>query len=149
MKKGGIDTSRLEKKIKKLADDLTAAQIRAVQEATLMVHSTAVKSLQDNSDGTPQMRYGPKRLVKVSQPGDPPNTDTGRAVQSIKFEFENKGLTGSVGTNLKYLAAMEFGTSMMDPRPWLGPALDANSKAIKQLFFDRTNEILKKVENLK
>lgn len=109
-------------------------QVDAVRDATLLIHETAVKSIQDNSDGTPAMRYKPKRTVLVSKPGTPPNTDTGRAAQSIKMDFKNKGLSGRVGTNLKYLAALEFGTKDIAPRPWLSAAVKEVSKQVAEIF---------------
>lgn len=118
----------------KLAANMLSGQIDAVREATLLIHETAVKSLQENSDGTPQIRYNPKRVVAVSKPGDPPNTDTGRAVQSIKVEFEKKGFWGRVGTNLKYLRMLEFGTEHIAPRPWLSAAVSDVADKVAEIF---------------
>lgn len=122
------------KSITKLQAQVLSTQVEAVQEATLLVHATAVASLQDNSDGKPQVRYQPKRVVNVSRPGTPPNTDTGRAVQSIKLDFKKEGLIGRVGTNLKYLAQLEFGTKNVEARPWLSTALTTASAEIKNIF---------------
>jgi HK97 gp10 family phage protein len=33
---------------------------------------------------------------------------------------------GEVGTNVEYAAFQEFGTSKMEPQPFLKPSLDAN-----------------------
>ena len=110
--------------------------IKAVQDSVFLIHQTAVESIHDNSTGTPQRRYtnGRGRWVLASKPGTPPNTDTGRLVQSIKFDFQNQGLTGRVGTNLKYGVHLEFGTKHMDARPWLAPAIKATSKQVGQIF---------------
>lgn len=118
---------------------------RAVQEATFLIHSTARKLIQDNSSGTPAVRYtdGRKRNVKVSKPGDPPNTDTGRLVQSVNFNFTDKGLTGQVGTNLRYGAYLEFGTSDMAPRPWLSAAARMSEAKIKKIFREHFSELVK------
>lgn len=125
---------KLQAKFVKLQAEVLSTQVEAVQQATLLVHETAVKSLQDNSDGTPQIRYSPKRVVNVSKPGSAPNTDTGRAVQSIKFDFKDQGLIGRIGTNLKYLAQLEFGTKDVEARPWLSSALTASQNEIKKIF---------------
>lgn len=122
------------KKAKKMAEVFDAARARAVQDATLAIHRKAVKSIQENSDGTPTKRYNPPRLVNVSNPGDPPNTDTGRLVQSIKVEFEDDGAIGLVGSNLKYAAWLEFGTENMRARPWLSAAVTATSKEVAKIF---------------
>jgi HK97 gp10 family phage protein len=73
-------------------------------------------------------------VVNVSRPGEAPNTDTGRLAQSIKFEFEDDGLKSLVGTNLKYGAALEFGTKNMAPRPWLSTAVLLTSKKVQDIF---------------
>ncbi len=124
----------VRQKLFKLQAQVLSTQVEAVQEATLLVHETAVKSLQDNADGTTEFRYAPKRVVNVSKPGTPPNTDTGRAAQSIKFDFKNQGLVGRIGTNLRYLAQLEFGTKHVEARPWLSTALTVTQKEIKGIF---------------
>ncbi len=129
-----IGPEKIRQKLMKVKADILSTQVDAVREATLLVHETAVKSLQENSDGTPQIRYSPKRVVNVSKPGTAPNTDTGRAVQSIKFDFKDSGLLGRVGTNLKYLAQLEFGTKNTEARPWLSSALTASQNEIKKIF---------------
>lgn len=124
----------LNKKMNLFKREVLENQVKAVQEATFMLHGAAVQLIQDNNDGVPQMRYSPKRMVNVSRPGEAPNTDTGRLVQSIKFDFKDGGLTGRVGTNLKYGRALEFGTSKMDPRPWLSTAVLLVSKEVGNIF---------------
>lgn len=133
----------ISSKFKKFEAEVLAYQVLAMQKATMRVHETAVKSIQDNSDGTPQFRYNPKRVVNVSAPGDPPNTDTGRLVQSIQMNFLDGGMTGQVGTNLKYGAYLEFGTTKMRARPWLAPALMETADEMKDIFRDAFKEAVK------
>jgi len=128
----GLD--RLNKKLDLFKKEVLANQVTAMQDATFMLHSAAVNLIQDNADGRPEKRYNPKRVVNVSRPGEAPNTDTGRLVQSIKFDFKDGGLRGRVGTNLKYGAALEFGTSKMDARPWLSTAVLLVSKEVAKIF---------------
>ncbi len=128
------DPTKITQKLMKLQTNIMSVQIDAVRDATLLVHATAVESLQENNDGTPTLRYQPKRVVNVSAPGSPPNTDTGRAVQSIKFDFKDQGMVGRVGTNLKYLAGLEFGTKFVEARPWLSTALTSTQSEIKKIF---------------
>lgn len=131
----GLD--KLNKKLLKLQTDALSHQIKAVQDSTFLIHETAVGLIQDNTSGTPQRRYsksGKPRMVLVSKPGEAPNTDTGRLVQSIKFDFKNGGLIGRVGTNLKYGAWLEFGTRAMEARPWLSEAVRLVSKDVAAVF---------------
>lgn len=127
---------RFEMKLKALEVETKAGSVKAVQDSIFLIHKTAVESIQDNASGIPQIRYtnGRKRNVLASKPGDPPNTDTGRLVQSIKFDFQNGGLIGRVGTNLKYGAWLEFGTKNVEPRPWLSTAIRETAKQVADIF---------------
>ena len=103
-----------------------------LQQMAIQVHSEAVKSIQKRSKGSVEgIRYSPRRKVNVSPPGEPPNTDTGRLVQSIGIEVDSDKVV--VGTNLKYGAWLEFGTREMKARPWLRPAF---RKILKKFKFN-------------
>ncbi len=131
----------LVNKLNHIVTDAYGRQIKSVQEATLAIHKVAVELIAANTDGTPTIRYGAKgkdgkaskRTVYVSYPGDPPNSDTGRLMQSIEFDFPNE-FTGRVGTGLKYGAYLEFGTLKMEPRPWLSTAVETVSEEIGEIF---------------
>jgi HK97 gp10 family phage protein len=133
------------KKIDKVQTEILSGQVKAVQLSTLLIHEYAVKIIQQVGDGTPQIRYSPKRVVNVSKPGDPPNSDTGRLVQSIKFDFKKAGLIGRVGSNLRYAAHLEFGTLNMDPRPWLSEAVSQTSNEVADIFNEQTELAIKAV----
>lgn len=138
----------LNRKMIDLKKSMLAGQVDAVRESVFLIHATAVNSIQDNSSGRPQVRYsgsGKKRTVLASHPGDPPNTDTGRLVQSIKFDFKDSGLTGRVGTNLRYGAFLEFGTSDMEARPWLSRAVMDTARVVAQIFAKYVNRSAKEV----
>lgn len=138
--------AKLAKKIDDFKKEALKAQRQTVKESILLIHENAVRSLQENTDGTEATRYDPYRKVKVSDPGDPPNTDTGRLARSIKFEIEGNGLIGRVGTNLKYGAFLEFGTQRMDARPWLQPAADAAAKEIGKIAKGAIEDVIGKAK---
>lgn len=143
---GKIDgRKRLNSKIKQVTREVERRQVEAVRDAVFAVHGEAVESIQNNSGGDRQVRYGPKRNVRVSKPGQPPNTDTGRLAKSIEFEFSDSGLSGKVGTNLKYGAALEFGTRKMAPRPWLSRAVRVKAKEIGRIFRTQFLKSIRKV----
>jgi phage gpG-like protein len=123
--------SKLFARLEKIAPQKQTEAYDVIAEGTLAIHETAIKSIQEqgSSSGT-ETRYKPKRDVKVSAPGSPPNTDTGTLVKSIGFEIDKEKLKGRVGTNLKYGAWLEFGTSNIAARPWLRPAFMKHQKAI-------------------
>ena len=114
---------------------------KAVQLSTLAVHAETIKLIRARSAGERMIRYSPKRTVTVSKPGEPPNSDTGRLIQSMKFEFE--GLKGFVGSNLRYAAHLEFGTETMEPRPFLSTAVKNSEKRIQQIFTKELNKAVK------
>lgn len=55
--------------------------------------------------------------------------DTGRLRSSIHAEFAPNGLSGSVGTNVSYGPAIEFGTGRARAQPFLFPAYEKNRAA--------------------
>lgn len=62
-----------------------------------------------------------------SLPGEPPNEDTGHLRSNIEVE-QAAPLRVLVSSNAQYAAALEFGTSKMAARPYMGPAA-RNKKA--------------------
>ncbi len=62
---------------------------------------------------------------QASAPGEAPAIDTGTLKGSIRVEMEPRDLVAIVGTDVEYAPHLEFGTSRMAPRPYLGPAAEA------------------------
>lgn len=132
--------SSLEKKLKKLENEIDKPALQALGEAAVIIHGAAVRSIQ-SKDGVKKLVGG--REIIVSLPGNPPNTQTGRLVKSIKIVLNKAELTAQVGSNLFYAFYLEFGTSKMAARPWLGPAFQKNKKVIGEIFSRRIKEALK------
>lgn len=59
--------------------------------------------------------------VSPSSPGEPPGVDTGTLKNSIKTERVKVG-EWEIGTKVTYAPFLEFGTTRMAPRPFMGPA---------------------------
>lgn len=131
----------LKKAVENAAKDFETARNNAVKESTLLLHNEAVTIVSENKGGYSAVRYGPKRTVRVSEPGDAPHTDTGRLRQSIKFNYKDG--VGEVGSNLKYAAWLEFGTEDMAPRPWLSTATEIVSKMVPDIFESWFNKAIK------
>lgn len=138
----------LQKKLKALETLSEKHVLAALTDSVLLVHKVAVKLIQTKSPGVTMVRYGGggarRRTVTVSNPGEAPNTDTGRLVKSIKFDIDKKGLKGLVGTNLKYGAALELGTKKMEPRPWLSTAFKMSKKEVTTIFTRYYKDAVKK-----
>lgn len=134
----GLD--KLIKQIKELGADFESEAQEPLKVAMMGIHGQAIKSIQANgSQGAP--RSNGKGFH--SKPGEPPNTDTGRLVSSIKFEFIEPG-TALVGTNLKYGAWLEFGTQNVAARPWLAPAFLAWTPWLTKELTKVANKIIRK-----
>lgn len=136
-------TQKLLKQFKKADAVFEKNRDYAVKESTLALHREAVLLVSENEGGTADIRYNPKRNVTVSRPGNAPHTDTGRLRQSIKFNYKDG--VGQVGSNLKYAAWLEFGTEMMESRPWLSTAVRIVSKDIGSIFNKWFNKALKEI----
>jgi HK97 gp10 family phage protein len=70
----------------------------------------------------------------VSDPGNPPNVDTGELRRSITHEVDRDNLVARVGTNKIYGRYLEMGTDKMQPRPFLAPALESCKGAITEIL---------------
>jgi phage gpG-like protein len=91
----------------------------------LKVEATAKRITSGPGQGRIYTRHGITH--QASAPGDPFATDTGRLRASITHALgrDERGLYARVGTDVEYGAYLELGTSRMDPRPYLRPALAA------------------------
>lgn len=67
-----------------------------------------------------------------SRPGEPPNEDTGTLRRNITVTQVGP-LHVRVASNAPYSAHLEFGTSKMAARPFMGPAARAKKKAVVAL----------------
>ena len=128
----------LAARLEKFNGALDKAALRALGVGALRIHETAVKSIQ-NKTGTR------KRGRMVSNPGEPPNTQTGRLVRSIRFTLDATKLSAVVGTNLLYGAYLEFGAKKINlaPRPWLRPAFMKHKAEIVKDLNKEVRRILK------
>lgn len=75
-------------------------------------------------DSSRMYRRG-RKIHVASAPGSPPAPDTGRLTSSYGFRLSRgaKQWHLDVGTNVAYAAHLEFGTSVMEARPHLRPAI--------------------------
>ena len=96
---------------------------KAITKACLLVERSAKENMSPDSP---------------SEPGQPPAVVTGRLRASITHRLEGGGneaeTTGYVGTNVEYAKWLEFGTSKMEPRPFLTPALELHRGEIRTLI---------------
>lgn len=126
--KVGISMDGVNKLIQQFADAGKSADdaiMDAVTDLTLETHANAVSSIQRGpKTGRVYVKSDPSRTHQASAPGEPPATDTGRLVGSIKMELPQTDATAYVGTKVDYGRDLELGTSKIRPRPWLLPAFE-------------------------
>ena len=60
---------------------------------------------------------------QASAPGEMPAIDTGALAASIQTDVQRT--KGTVYTNMEYAEFLEYGTSNMEPRPYMTPAAEA------------------------
>jgi len=128
----GVD--KTIKNLQGLAVDIDSAIDDAVLDVAHMVRSTAIKSIQEQSQGRTVRKTtqgGTPISHTVSAEGDAPNTDTGALVKSVAVEHTKGSRVAEVGSDLDYAAHLEFGTVNMAARPFLEPARQAHKRDLE------------------
>ncbi|OUW99072.1 MAG: hypothetical protein CBD88_01240 [Flavobacteriales bacterium TMED228] len=125
---------RMEKRLKNNAKKNVQ---RALVRSTNEVRNQAVESIMRGSkSGGAVIRYNPRREHIRSAGGEAPASDTGFLVSQISTEVKmsTTGGVGSVVSAAPYSAPLEFGTSVMEARPFLQPALRKSRRKIESIF---------------
>ena len=137
-KKSGIKNleafqDRLEKKV---VTNPEKHLKRLVLRTTTLVENTAKKSIMKGGTGRIYQKYNPRREHTASKVGEPPASDTGFLVGNITLDVKEQGTSviGQVIASAPYAKALEFGTTQMEPRPFMQPALERNRAKIKRMF---------------
>ena len=122
-------TKELNKKISILGITIPELVFEEIAKKALEIHADAILGIAEISVGETL----PSGKI-VSKPGDPPNTQKGILIGSVRLQVDNPGETASVSSNKKYAVHLEFGTKNMDARPWLQPAINKHKKIDKKDF---------------
>ena len=105
--------------LKSKAESETARAVRATAQA---IRNDAIISVKSHlSAGNVYTRGTVKHVA--SKPGSPPNQDRGTLTRNIRVTM-NDDLTADISSNAPYSAALEFGTSNIDARPFMTPAVE-------------------------
>ena len=99
-----------------------------------MIRAEAHRSISRGS------RSGKKH--EPSSPGEPPNRDTGVLQAHLRAELVSP-LEAQVASEAPYAAALEFGSSKMEARPYLRPARDKKAPEIQRLFETEIDKLVK------
>ena len=138
MAKSGIQNLQgFQKKLKKRIVDNPEKHLKhLVQRSTTLVEGHAEQSIMKGGTGITYQKYNPRRQHTASAKGEPPATDTGFLVSSITSSVKKQGtaVIGQIVASAPYAPYLEFGTSTIDPRPFMQPALERNRPKIKRIF---------------
>lgn len=127
---------------KRLAKRLQANPLenskRAVTRATMVVRNHAVESIvRGGKSGVIYEKYDPRRTHQASRAGEAPASDTGFLVSQITQNVKTKpdgSVVGQIVSSAPYSKYLEFGTTQMQPRPYMHPALRKNKDKIERIF---------------
>lgn len=84
------------------------------------------------------------RHHEPSRPGQPPNRDTGVLDGHIETDFVGP-LKVAVTSNAPYAAELEFGTSKMEARPYLKPAVAMKRAEVRDYVQNVVNSQMRKL----
>jgi phage gpG-like protein len=133
--------TRKEKITKKLAS--TKSNERKITRAAFLLKESKIREVEDNQLGKRKDRYGKRKKMRrisvPSDPGNPPNVQTGNLKSSISTaQLENGNVV--VGPTAKYGGLHEFGGTVKGrkypKRPFMFPAWRRVQKKIMKLFKD-------------
>ena len=144
------DIKGFTEKLAQMKDTVTTECGKAIADVCARVQKTAMEGMTNTTvDNSISYKHGHHPSVAGAYPA----VDTGALRRSITFEvMENKNETrgivgsniGNLSSNSLYPAWLEYGTSRMQPRPWLRPSLEANRDYIKGCFSVAVKDTLQK-----
>jgi len=128
------------KNIEKYSRESQARIQKVIDGTAQTIRTDAIRSInQSPASGITRRSGASKRMHTASSPGNPPRTDSGSLVRSIKALVGR--LEAIVGTNIGYGRALEFGVHNNPgyARPWLFPALERQ----RRNFYAKLKEAIK------
>ena len=124
----------------KLEKDMEIPFQQIVKGGGQLIRAEAIKSIQTGAkSGVVYQMYNPRREHRASAPGQAPASDTGNLVSKIIVKQKGQDVT-SVESNANYSAYLEYGTSKMQPRPFMLPAFEKSKKPIINAVINRITQ---------
>jgi len=131
--------------LKRLNKELEPDFREIIKGGAQQIRGEAIKSIQSGAkSGIVYEKYNPRRTHRASAPGEAPASDTGNLVSKIMVRQITKDKV-AVESNAHYSAYLEYGTSRMQPRPYMLPAFEKSKRPIQQATFKR---VVRKIEEL-
>lgn len=107
--------------------DVTPALLKGAERT----RTAYIEKLDEISYGRQDVRYTPRRVVTVSRPGEPPNTDNGDLKNSTGVNSERRNQAEAFAS-ASYAEALEYGTDKMKARPAMNPAFEETKEQVVQ-----------------
>jgi HK97 gp10 family phage protein len=125
-----------------VTERLRQAADRGVLRAANLFRNEYVRLILDTGkSGHTYTRRGIQHTA--SAPGEPPASDTGRLIQSVRVDHQPNSLVAVIGVGTKYAAMLEFGTQTMKPRPAFMPAYQTKKAEMQAVI---ASEISKEMQ---
>lgn len=122
--------------LQRLADATPESANRALRAIAQHGETHARLIMTDSPAQGRQYRRGSK-MHTASSAGNPPRVDTGNLRASIRNEKRGDQayavVAGGLG-EVNYAAHLEFGTTKMRPRPFMGPTAREMERVISEMF---------------
>lgn len=133
---GFTNRNRLNITLGAMAKTVRADVERALKRGGLQIENDAVEGI-INPPKTGRIYPSKHRkgaMHQASAPGQFPAADSGRLHQSITtatVQNDDRAVVVETGANAPYAMALEFGTSKMEPRPFMTPSFQQNEAHIR------------------
>ncbi len=125
--------TRFAGKLDKVEKAAKEAQFNALAATAFAIQRDAVQSIQRGPKSGETYTHG-RKTHTASAPGEAPASDTGNLAKSIRVKLEKARGYAEVIAHAPYAPHLEFGTSRMAARPFMGPAFHRNRKLAPQLI---------------
>ena len=136
---------RVLKSLNTLGKDMLPEFREVIMGGAQQIRGEAIQSIQTGSkSGIVYQKYNPKREHRASAPGESPASDTGNLVSKIIVKRQNKDEV-NVESSAHYSKFLEYGTSKMQPRPFLFPAYKKSQQKIIQAVFNRVKRKIQEI----
>lgn len=112
-----------DRQLRQISDELRPRASQVVRKTAFGIERRTKAAMSGPKSGMLYARGS--RLHQASAPGEAPAVDYGVLANSIQVTADPGGLTAFVHTNTEYAPMLEFGSLRVLPRPFLGPATDA------------------------
>jgi len=120
---------------KRLIDNGSKNAIQAVTRSTTFVEKAVQNSIKQKGTGRNYTRGGVTHTASIA--GQPPATDQGNLANNITIDISTKSngsVVGQIISSAPYSKELEFGTTNMEARPFMQPALRKSKKKILSIF---------------